>query len=514
MPQNNYMSPNSQPKDSSARQALAPIDRKSVKSGLINEGAVGENERPETSVMESVNFNFDAIGSATLRKGYTKLGTNIGTTILGMHYHVDTIGAPTNTQMIAVSGTTAFYLSSGTFTSIRTGLTSGQKARFVTYLNFCFMVNGTEATAIWDGNTSNTFVTTGNALSAPIGSYIENFRSRVWITGNPTYPDRLYYSTVPTSVTTPVIVWNTDVATGQWIDISPSDGDTNTALQRFRSWLIVFKTNRLYRVFDIGQVDPDPYYAVGTSSQESVIETKAGVFFHHASGIYQFNVYGIVQEVSRPVWDIIRAIPASYYPSVAGWLEADGDHVVWCVGTVTVRGVVYSNLHIRYTISTMTWTHYCYATAFVTSIRRQPFYTDGTIQFAVAGDSLGNVYELNTGKTDDGTPISYSIVHKWDNLDGLLSTRKTVMQSMFSHYGGTGSTVAYQTDDDAPDTLNDWSKKVGKGVLKTINTGFNTSDIKGRKVRFRIFGQSVGEPFIYNGYELIAVQNEFIQFPN
>lgn len=489
---------------------LPPIVRKSLKSGLINPGAVSENERPESSVLESINWHFDAIGSATVRKGSTALGNALSGNILGMHYFVDTV-AGTNTQVMVVNGTTLYYLAAGTWTSKRTGLTAAAKARFSTFLNFTFMVNGADATAIWDGNTGNSFVTTGNAASAPVGKYIENFRSRMWIAGNSTYPDRLYYSSVPSSVTTPVVTWNTDVATGQWIDISPSDGDTLTGLQRFRNTMLVFKTNRLYRVFDIGQTDPDPYYAVGTSSQESVVETKIGVFFHHASGIYQYNIYGVVQEVSRPIWDIIKAIPSSYYPSVVGYLEADGDHVVWSVGTVTVNGTTYTNLYIRYTLSTQVWTHYTYPTPALCAIKRQPLYTDGTTQFAVVGDNSGNVIEMNVGKTDLGAPIPYSLVHKWDNIDGLLSTRKNVMTGNFTHYRGAGSNINYQTEEDDPDQVNNWSKKVGQ-LNGTHNTGFNTMGIKGRKIRFRISGESTGEPFIYNGYELLDVTNEFIQF--
>lgn len=489
---------------------LPPISRKSMRSGLITLGAVSEHERPETSVVESINFHFDSIGSATLRKGLTRLGSQLSGNILGLYYFVDTVNASPKSQFIVVNGTAASYLSGSTFASIRAGLTAGSKARFSTFLNFVFMVNGNDSTAIWDGDTSGSFVTTGNALNAPKGQFIENFRGRIWILGNSLFPARLYYSSIPSAVATPVITWNTDVTTGQWIDISPSDGDSPTALQRFRNVMLVFKTNRLYRVFDIGQTDPDPYYAVGTSSQESVIETKAGVFFHHASGWYQYNIYGIVQEVSRPILDIVRAIPTSAYPNIAGWLEPDGDHICWAVGNVTVRGTTYANLTVRYTISTQTWTHYSHPTQMLTSVRRQPFYTDGTTQFAVCGDNAGNVYEMNAGVNDDGTPILYSLIHRWDNVDGLLSTRKTLMTGNFAHIGGTGSNVAYQTETNDPDALNDWSNKIGQ--FKSINTGFSTMDIKARKARFRIFGQSSGQPFFYDGYELIDAQHEIIQF--
>lgn len=493
-------------------EPLLPIVRRSLKSGLINQGAVSENDRPVTSVMEAINFHFDAIGSAILRKGTTRLGSALSGNLLGLHYHVDTV-AGTKSQFIAVNGTTAYYLSSGSFAAKRTGLTASSKARFTDFLNYAFMVNGTEATAIWDGDPLTSFLTTGNASGAPTGKYVENFRSRVWIAGNTTYPDRLYYSSVPSAVTTPVITWSTDVATGQWIDISPSDGDNITALQRFRNLMIVFKTNRLYRVFDIGQTDPDPYYAVGTSSQESVIESKVGVFFHHASGFYLYDVGNAVKEISRPIWDIVRAIPSSSYTSIAGWLEADGDHVCWSIGTVTVNGVSYANHVVRYTISTQVWTHYQYPTQILCAVRRQPFYTDGSSQFAVTGDNGGNVQEMNTGNTDLGTAISYSLIHAWDNVDGLLSTRKTIMTGNFSHYQGSGTNVAYQDESDDPDTLNDWSKRMGgPSQLKGTNTGFNSMSIKARKVRFRLFGQSTGQPFIYNGYELLDVMSEFIQF--
>lgn len=508
------MAPGSEkpPKDTSGVRALPPWPRKSMESGLITPGAVGENRMPDTAVSESVNIDFDAIGAARVRSGTTTLGTGLdASAVLGMHYFVDTVTAGTNTQAIAVTGTKLYYLSSGTWTSKRTGLTAGSKARFATYLNFVFMVNGTEATAIWDGVTSDGFVTTGNAASAPTGTFIENFQQRMWIGGNSSFPSRIYYSSVPSAASTPVISWNTDVTTGQWIDVSPSDGDSLTALQRFRSTLLVFKTNHLYRVFGIGQVDADPWYPVGTSSQESVVETKAGVFFHHSTGFYQYNIYGIVQEISRPVIDIIRAIPTTAYANVVGWIDPLGDHVCWYVGTVTVLGITYTNLVLRYTISTQVWTHRTYPYAFTTSLRRQPLYVSSGAQYVLAGTTAGTVQEMDAGTTDNGTQIPFSLIHRWENIDTLLSTRKNVMIGNFSHYGGTGATIAYQDENDDPDQLNDWSKKVG--TLWQRNTGFTSMDVKARKFRFRIFGQSSGTPFYYHGYELLGVIAEFITFP-
>jgi hypothetical protein len=91
-----------------------------------------------------------------------------------------------------------------------------------------------------------------------------------------------------------------------------------------------------------------------------------------------------------------------------------------------------------------------------------------------------------------------------------LSTRKIAQQVNFTHYGGTGTKIAYQTEEQDPDNLNNWTQPIGQ--LKTQNTGFTSVNIKGRKFRFRLFGTSSGEPFTYLGYEIINILNEFLQF--
>lgn len=495
--------------------AMPPLIRKSMESGLITLAAVNENRRPLTSVSESVNFDFDTIGSAKLRPGITQLGNTLASSdIMGLYYFVDSVNATPKTQLIVVNAGTAYYLSGGSYTQIRAGLTQTSKARFSTFLNFAFMVNGTESTAIWDGNTAGSFVTTGNALNAPTGKFIENYRSRMWIAGNTTYPDRLYYSSVPSAVGTPIITWNTDPTTGLWIDISPSDGENITGLMRSRNALLVFKPNHLYRVYSIGQTDPDPYFAVGTSSQESIVETKSGVYFHHSTGFYQYNTYGVIQEISRPIIDLVRAIPASSWPKVTAVLDPYGDRISWAVGDVTVKGITYKNLVLRYTISTQVWTMRSYPSQFVMGTRRYPLYTDGTNNFVLVGDTGGKVYQYDLGKDDAGVPIAYSLIHSWDIIDGTLSTRNTIMTGLFTHTGGTGTKVQYQIEDvtEGVDPENDWTKEAGQ--LKNQDTGFNTMNIKARKVRFRISGVSSGEPFEYKGYELIGVTEEFIQFSN
>lgn len=475
---------------------IDPVFRKSLKSGLITYSAVSENDYPTDALLESLNFHFDALGKATLRKGTTLLGNQIsGTDILGLHNF-----RGTNNQLIAVNGGTVYYLSGATWTSKRTGLTAN-KARFSTYLDYVFMVNGTDATAIWDGNTSNSFVTTGNASGAPIGKFIDNYRSRMWIAGNSTYPDRVYYSTIPAAVTTPVITWDTNVTTGQWIDVSPSDGENITALKRTKGALLIFKNNHIYRIFSILQADPDIQFNVGTYSQESVVETKNGVYFHHPTGFYRYD--GSVTEVSRPIIDIVKGISLANYSKVAGYVEPDGDHICWSVGDVTYNGNSYENMVVRYTISTQTWTHYTYPTQFLVSST----YNDGSNLYTVVGDEDGKIYLTDTGTTDNGTDLFYSLIHPFDAIDGFRSTINTVNTMFFMHNGMNGAKVTYQIPDDV---LNDWRKTVGQII--NSETGFSNLNVRGRKIKFRLSGTAKGQPVWYEGYEILIGTSQLITF--
>lgn len=479
---------------------ITPVIRKSLKSGLITSGAIAENDYPTDALLESLNFHFDVIGQMTLRKGTTLVGNPLSGNILGLYNFRDS-GAGTNNQLIAVNGSTVYYLSEGVWTAKRTGLTAASKARFSTLLDYVFMVNGTEATAIWDGNPSNAFVTTGNAASAPTGQFIENYRARMWIAGNTTYPDRVYYSSTPSAVTTPIVTWDTSVTTGQWIDISPSDGENITALHRTKNALLVFKNNHIYNIFSINQVDPDPKFNVGTYCAESVVETKNGVYFHHPTGFYRYN--GDITEVSRPVIDIVNAISLANYSKVAGYLEPDGDHIRWSVGDITVNNVDYQNVEVRYTISTQVWTHYSGPTQFLVGTS----YNNGSSITTVVGDESGNIQTINSGLTDNTAEIFYSIIHPFDDVDSFHSTVKIINNMFFMHSGMTGTNVNYRN---SQDIVNDFKKKIGQ--ITDSETGFSNLNARGRKLQFRLSGTSKGQPISYEGYEILQGTSQLITF--
>jgi len=459
-----------------------------ITNGLICKGAVSDSQMPLSAVSESINFNFDSIGNAKTRLGTTLLGNQItpSTDITGLYEFRDNDN--TYNRIMAVCTTVLYYLDSATWTSKRTGLTSGSKADFTSFLDYVWMVNGTEATAIWDGSSAD-FLTTGQASDAPKGSYIENFRSRVWILDD---NDRLYYSSLPD--TNLDITWDT---TNDWIDISPQDGNKSSGLVRDKNSLLVFKNNYIYRVYSPQDTEPDPKVHIGTYSNRSIVEGKNGIYFHHPTGIYRY-LDGGVEDISRPISDFIDAVPTSQYAEVCGW--TDGDHIYHSLGTLTVNGISYTNVVSRYTISSKVWTIYSYPTKFLCSSN----YDDGTTLFRLVGDDDGNVSKMNVGNTDNGTPIFFSLISRPYTIDGLFSTRKSISQMGLSHERAQGGVLSYKVDNESDNKF-----RTLHIIKEDISKPFSC-DIRGNKIWFRLQGVSSGEPITWNGIEILESTSEII----
>lgn len=489
---------------------LKPSSYTNLQAGLITESAVSLLLTPNDSVMESINFHFDKIGSATVRLGSTKVDSTLGSSnsIQGLFEYRDAAGV--NNWLMAFNSGKAYYLKSGSFTSAGTPFSSTAKIRSTQFLNQVFSVDGVSAPQTWTGVDGATFGVGTNVTGAPTGAaLVENFRSRVWMGNTSSFPSRIYFSSLPSAAATPVITWNTNATTGNWIDVAPQDGDQMTAIKRGSDAMLVFKTNHIYRVWSINQTEPDPQFNVGTYSAESVVEAKDGIYFHHSSGFFKYSG-GALSEISRPIIDVVNNIPSSQYSSVAGWLEADGDHVCWSIGNVSYRGKSFNNVTVRYTISTQVWTTYSYPTPFVCSSK----YNDGTTLFTVVGDNIGNVFKVNVGNNDNGTPIYCSLVHSINTFDGSLTSITKIKKMCFIHEGLAGFKIQWATTEDR---INDWSKTPnGVSELGKFDTYIQNCGIRGRGIQFRISGAWSGAAAnvsgSYSGYEILEADSELTKF--
>ena len=455
---------------------LSPIIK-----GMIREKVVDSFLSPLDSCEFSMNLHTDQIGALTLRKGLTLLGAGIGSSpILGMGNYRNNAG--TNYKALAKIAVDIYSFNGTSWSSVRSGLDTTSKARFTNLVDYIFMVNGNENEVLQTYNGSGSFGTT-NVASLPTGDFIENYRSRIWVADNSV--DNVYYSDVVT--TSQTITGGTS-----FIQISPQDGEKITGLKRHPRALLVFKENHIYRIFSINSTDPDPSIKRGTYSNESIIECKTGIYYHHPTGFYKFNFDGEQEEISRPIIDIIQAIPRSYYENVNGW--NDDDHIYWSVGDITLTGIVFSNIICVYTLSTKNWTIYSTGT----EIRSSALYDDGTNLRIIVGDDVGNVLTFNSGTTDNGTPIYYDLQTHWYYFSQIKTSRKSFTELATLHENAQGGNISYQLDKTGE---NQW-KPIGtiKKDLEQIDS-LNAKSFT--RVRFRLSGSSSGSPFVFRGWELL-----------
>ena len=482
--------------------------------GIIRQAEVDDNLIPEGAVVEAVNVHFDRKGATTVRPGMTALGTTFAASgVVGL-----TAGqAPMiihnifDSGLIAVlaDGSGYYYNSVGSDWGRRASagvFTSDAKVRAVNFLDRAVFVNGgleSIRTGKFIGNAGSfEFATTDTqplnmqqfASDSTINTqtlrakFIEVFKSRIYLSGDPTTPDRLFFSSVATS--TGKITWTPSL---DYVDINPSDGENISALKRFSLELLVFKPNYIYR-FRTSGTDPDPLINVGTRSQESITEGKRGMYFHHDSGFYRYSG-GYPEEIGRAISDVILAIPFSRYDDITGW--KDTDHIYWSIGNLTISGETWINVVVRYTESSDIWTIYSYPS----DIRRAAIYTAGSYQTIVVGLDNGAATTLNTGTTDLGEPIKYREITKWYELEGIQNTK--IIQTLAAICEkAQGTNLMYQVNDEI-----EW-KSVGDGQIRKFLNIFRNLNIKLNRIRFKVTGVSRNEAPLFLGLEILEGINE------
>jgi len=459
------------------------IEIPQIQNGVIRSSAVDDTLVPQNTCGFALNINFDVIGAFQTRQGLTKIGETVeaGKPVLGMTNYRNNAGS--NYKLLAKIDADVYAYNGSSWSSVRNNLTTGSKARFTNFVDYVFMVNGNGNEVVSTYNGSGSFGTT-NATNLHKGDFIENYRSRIWIADSST--DKLYYSNV-------VETNNTITGGTEYIQISPQDGESITGLQRYSRALLVFKQNHIYRVFSITSVDPDPYINRGTYSQESIVEAKDGIYYHHSSGFYKF-AEGDQIEISRPIIDVIQAIPRSYWPNVSGW--TDDDHIYWSIGDITLDGISYSNMVCRYTISTQVWTLYSYAF----EIRGATLYDNGTTQIMAVGDDIGKVYQFNYGNTDDGSTINYELQTHWLYLSTPKQNIKNLTEMGFLHENAQGALLSYRKD---IDLANKWRElgQIGDDLFqsKLMNDSF-------QRIKFRISGNNSGTSLLMRGWEILSIK--------
>jgi len=462
---------------------LSTISLPFYSEGIIRNAAIDEVVALPTSVSIAKNVNFDRIGAFQTRNGTTLLGAEIvaSTPILGVHNYIN--NANTSYRLLAKIGTAVYDFNGTSWTSRRTGLTASSKARFTNLVDYTFMING-NGNEVCSTYAGGAFGST-NVADLPKGDYIENYRSVIWIADSS--DDKVYYSDVVT--TAGAITGGTS-----FLQISPQDGDQITGLKRSSNALLAFKQNHIYRLYSINSTDPDPFINVGTYSQESIIETKDGIFFHSPKAFYQFAASPI--DISKKIVDVVDAIPRAYWGSISSW--EDGDHIHWAIGDITLDGISMNNMVCRYTLSKQIWTLYSYPY----EIRSACKYDSGTTLTNVLGGDVGKVYTFDSGDDDDGTPIFYNVETQFYYITSNKTDKKDINEMVALFENAQGATISYKIDNDSA------SKWTPIGQLKSeIYEILNVGATNFTRIKFKLSGNIIGNSFIFRGFEILNSEN-------
>lgn len=482
-----------------------PLKPKEIRNlgtyGVIREASVDSNLIPDGAVMDVQNFHFDRIGASAVRPGLAALGSTVLTARPAVGLHNAQQG--TAIAVFANGASAAIYtFSAGAWALSLDGGTATVGVRFVDFGSYTialnFMYNTYTSMRFWNAGSSRHWHHTGNPINPQnmwgyANQFGEVYKSRIYLAGDTSREgnsSRLYFSSVISSLGN--ITW---LPTEDFVDINPGDGEGITALKRYSLQLLVYKPNYIYR-FRTSGVDPDPLIKVGTRSQESVVEGKKGVYFHHDSGFYRYSDQSPV-EISRPIADIVEAIPFSQYSQIVAW--NDQDHIYWSIGNITVNefkeNVTYKNCVIRYTESSELWTIYSYAN----DIRRGTTYNSGTTLTRIVGTDHGVVATHNSSNLDLGEPIKYRLRTKWYDW-GATSTSKVIQEIVAICEKAQGSELMYKTDENL-----EW-KNIGQ--MKKLSNFFGKLNVRFNRIRFQVTGVSRSEPPVFLGLEVVKGLNE------
>lgn len=505
---------------------MAELERQTIRPvgvyGIQRESSIDSSLIPQGGITEAVNFHFDRIGAAITRPGITR----IGNTMSGINGDIVALHNASGTALLIASSAGNVWRhdpEDDTWSNSGMSANDATKIRFVDFSNrtlripvaltgsyasmavnsFDYQYSASSA----NGNRLNIaqFMDGGGIADRKRASFGETYKSKIYLAGDPDNKSRLYFSSIISSLGE--INWNPTV---DFVDISPGDGEDISGLKRYSLELDVFKPNYIYR-FKTSGLDPDPLIRIGTRSQESIIEGKRGLYFHHDTGFYRYSG-GYPEEISRPIADIVDAIPFGQRDDVGAW--KDSDHIYWTLaGDITVTGpkgaITIKRAVVRYTESSDVWTVYSYA---YTIGRGGPYITATSSSIIVApntplsggGLSQGFAAEFNKGIVDatsqGSLPINLSLITKWYEWGGIENT-KFIQQMVAIAEKGMGMNIMYQVND-----YEDWTSLTPD--LRKLITLFDVPTKKFNRIRFKVAGVSNQESAVFMGLDIIKGTNE------
>lgn len=477
-----------------------PILIRDVSKGRLSRAIIGNGLIPPNSVSETINVNYDQIiGQGVVRPGTTRFGNVVAANrqALGLAEFVNQGGV--SKRLLAVfsgASNATIYVNAGVWNASNiTNLDNAAKVRFAVLGGFAFAVNGVDP--MRSSSDGATWGTT-NCITGVTPFLVTRAKSRLLVAATTPTRDRVYFSSIIDPSVSPFITWDTDPVTGDWIDINPDDGQTLTAFLDVANQVILFKTSTMYRLNVITKtVDTDNITNVGAVSQEAVTLCQGLGYFYSGEAIYVTDG-GAPQQISRAgVQDLLDQIPQAYKSKVS--LGSDENNVTVSIGAVTISGVLYNNVQLKFSTRDQSWSVHSYA-------KRVEFFSQYTLpdRLALMGaTTVGDVIEMDQGTTDDGEPIFYQM--DTQELDcGNRAHVKSISDEM----------VVYSNNGEASEMYASCDGKGFKAIKGKLNDRVNILDEVSLEFRFLVFrwmGSSKGPAPVFEGIQVEKIIDQGVQ---
>jgi len=365
---------------------------------------MAESIVPENSVKLNLNLNSDEIlGWFVSRLGTTLINAQIidAKPILGLHNFRDSVGSGSKLFAVVSDGTNNDIYDVVTGAKSLQDDTKDLKTRFLTYLDSCLRLNGTDQPKAWNGTA---WIDTAGAFDLDnlpqTATMAIEFKDRVYVAGMATNPDRVDISGIANS-TTRVVSWTVD---NKFILFEQEDGGGGiTAMAKVPGYVLVWKKRTMKR-YDGSSAYPEDMINQGAPSLEAVVVANQTAWWINENGAWA-SQGGLPKKISSySVDSVIKSCSAANLLLVGG--GSDEEHVWWSFPSVTMSGETYTNVVLKYNILQNTWdirqypTHHRVYTKYVDS--------NGT-NFELLGDNDGTVRKIDTGYSDDGVAINLAL---------------------------------------------------------------------------------------------------------
>lgn len=435
--------------------------------------SASESLVPENSVKLGLNLNSDeTLGWLVSRKGTTLITGQIidNKPILGLHNFRDSVGSGSKLFAVVSDGTNNDIYDVVSGAKSLQDDTKDLKTRFLTYLDSCLRLNGTDAPKAFNGATWDT---TGGAFGLNTmpqkSKYAIEFKDRVYVAGDDTNPDRVDISGIA-NPTTRVVSWTVD---NRFILFEQEDGGGGiTGLTKIPGYVLVFKKRTLKR-YDGSSAFPEDMINQGAPSQEAIVTAKGMAFWVNENGAWATQG-GEPQNISTyTVQSVIESLSAANLLNVAS--GTDEKHIFWSFSSVTMCGETYANVVLKYNISQNAWDVRKYPTLH----RVYTKYVDSTgVVFTVLGDDDGTVRKLDTGTDDDGTPITWSMETQ-DLYFGFRLFLKSIPQIGVASENISKAILRWRNTGKPED----WETV---GIIDSEEVLFQTLDLRGSRYSFKL----------------------------